>query len=182
MVLHDDSEDDVYVWQLITQMLLDMYRHLAPNTVQGYAREYNLMLDFQHAVPGLRRADVMGGFEVDISGIHVTTTHAILWLHLERDAEIAYGTIRKTRSVHTKLCQLYGTESPLNQPGGRGGLNVSRRRFVCGWGVAAYPAPPQGWMSGLICWTYMDGTTRRRTQTGDGERPVTRSVVWCTRS
>ena len=117
-VLHENEAEDRYVWELITQMILDMYRHLTPNTVRGYAREVNLMRDFQRAVPDISIADVMGGVTVDISDMHVTTTHAMLWLHLERSSGIGYGAIRKTRSVHSKLCELYGSHSVLNKKGG----------------------------------------------------------------
>jgi len=117
LVLQEDDPDDRYLWELITQMLLDMYRHLAPSTVRGYAREVNLMRDFQRAVPGIELADVMGGAPVDVSTIHVSTTHAMLWLHLERSTGISYGAIRRTRSVYSKLCELGGTTSALSVPG-----------------------------------------------------------------
>jgi hypothetical protein len=41
-----------YVVELITQMQLDMSRHLTPVTVPGYAREVNLLADIAAALPG----------------------------------------------------------------------------------------------------------------------------------
>jgi hypothetical protein len=57
-------------------------------------------------------AGVMGVVEFDEDNIRVSTVHAVLWLHLGRKSRLAYGAIRKSRAVHSKLCELFGQEPP----------------------------------------------------------------------
>jgi hypothetical protein len=69
--------DDLYVVELITQMQLDMYRHLTPATVRGYAREVNLLADFAAALPGLDKSDIISMVEFDEDSTRVSAVHAI---------------------------------------------------------------------------------------------------------
>jgi hypothetical protein len=111
------DEEDIYVWELITQYLLDIYRHLSPKTTKGYAREVNVLADFAAALPDLDPSDVLGGTSFDKAGTRASTIHGILWLHLKRGSRLKYGTIRKARSVHSKVTETYGEQSYLNQEG-----------------------------------------------------------------
>ena len=85
------DEEDTYVWELITQYQLDIYRHLTPKTTKTYAREVNLLADFADALPCLEKSDVMGGIVYNVEALRGPTTHGVLWLHLERRHGIKYS-------------------------------------------------------------------------------------------
>jgi hypothetical protein len=142
--------EDAYVCELISQMLLDMYRHLAPNTLVGYTREINIMKDFHRAVPALSVRDILGSCVIDTEGIGAATTHAMLWLHIERTTGNSFGTIRKTRSVYSKLCEQHGNASPLDVEGGEFGRFVKAFRMRVGSGSTPSPALPVGTWFELI--------------------------------
>lgn len=138
-----DGEDG-YVRELISQMLLDMYRHLAPSTLNGYTREVNLMRDFHRAVPALNIKDILGSCAIDIDEMGASTTHAMLWLHQERTTGNSFGAIRKTRSVYAKLCEQHGRRSPLSAEGGEFQRFVKAFRMRVGSGSTPSPALPVG--------------------------------------
>jgi hypothetical protein len=133
------DEEDRYVWQLITQYLLDMYRHLTPATTSGYAREVNLLADFAAALPSVSPDDVLGCVSFNEEDLRISTIHAMLWLHLERDSRLKYGTIRKARSVVTKLSDIYGEALPLNEPGSE--FKHFTKAFKMRVGTAYRPSP-----------------------------------------
>jgi hypothetical protein len=81
-----------------------MYRHLTPATARGYAREVNLLADFAAALAGLDKSDIMGMVEFDEDNTHVSTVHAVLWLHLERKSRLAYGTVFLLAKLLFFLC------------------------------------------------------------------------------
>jgi hypothetical protein len=102
------DEEDTYVWELITQYQLDIYRHLTPKTTKTYAREVNLLADFADALPSLEKSDVMGGVVSTVAALRGPAVPGMLWLHLERRHGIKYSSIRKVRAVHSKVLELYG--------------------------------------------------------------------------
>ena len=138
-MLDMSNEEDVYVWELITQYQLDIYRHLTPKTTTSYAREVNLLSDFASALPDLEKSDVMGGVVYDVERLRGSTIHGMLWLHLERRHGIKYASIRKVRSVHTKLLELYGEESELNVMGSE--FKRFSKAFRMRVGTGSKPSP-----------------------------------------
>jgi hypothetical protein len=139
VLLDMEAEEDRYVSELITQYLMDMYRHLTPSTTSGYAREVNVLADFAAALPDLCLDDVVGCIHFNESDVRISTIHAMLWLHLERSSGLKYGTIRKVRSVVSKLAQIYGEESPLNRDGSE--FKRFTKAFKMRVGTASRPSP-----------------------------------------
>jgi hypothetical protein len=144
-----EDEEDTYVWELINQYQLDIYRHLSTNTTRGYAREVNMLADFAAALPDLDPHDVMGGTSFDEAGIRASTIHGLLWLHLERGSRLKYGTIRKARSVHSKIAEMFGERSQLNQEGSE--FKRFTRAFRLRVGTGSRPTPALG----VVAWVEM---------------------------
>jgi hypothetical protein len=106
----------------------------------------NLLADFADALPCLEKSDVMGGIVYNVEALRGPTTHGVLWLHLERRHGIKYSSIRKVRTVHSKLLELYGEEPELNMAGSEFKRFTKAFRMRVGTGSKPTPAP------GSVAW------------------------------
>jgi hypothetical protein len=107
----------------------------------------NLLADFAEALPCLEKSDVMGGIVYDVEALRGPTIHGMLWLHLERRHGIKYSSIRKVRTVHTKLLELYGEEPELSMVGSEFKRFTKAFRMRVGTGSKPTPAlGPVAWL------------------------------------
>jgi hypothetical protein len=107
----------------------------------------NLLADFACALPCLEKSDVMGGIIFNVEALRGPTIHGMPWLHLERRHGIKYSSIRKVRTVHSKLLELYGEESELDVAGSEFKRFAKAFRMRVGTGSKPSPAPGDvAWM------------------------------------
>jgi hypothetical protein len=104
-----------YLISLITQYLVDLYSHLAKNTVASYGQSINVYLDFFAAAPDLDPDLVFGAVDVDLVGVANCTMLGMLMLHRANEGLIFNG-IRGLRSAVWKCWSTRSDAPPTDRP------------------------------------------------------------------
>ena len=104
-----------YLISLITQYLVDLYSHLAKNTVTSYGQSINVYLDFFAAAPDLDSELVFGAVDVDLSVLANCTLLGMLMLHRANEG-LVFNGIRGLRSAVWKCWSTRSEVPPTDQP------------------------------------------------------------------